>query len=709
MKYRHDYSLSLGKTIQRIKQTFVGCSIQATTGMGNRHRKLLLSFLMGVLLILVTPKLTLTQAATNENIVFPSGADVVNVKEAPYFAKGDGVTDDTTALQNAISENRLKQIYIPNGTYLVSDTVDISEGSNIINKRFFIQGQSQAGTILKLKDNTSRFGGGASPTPVLKCASGGGAATAFRNMIRNITVDTGQGNPEAIGLRFSANNYGVVEHVTLRSSDSNHIGDTGLELSGGPLLVKNVAIDGFDTGLAYTGALYSATVDGLTLSNQGVYGIYNKRQVLSIRNLVSDNSVPAIKNDSGGYPAHGLLTLVGATLNGGAANQSAIENTHDGGLYVRDLTANGYQYAISNKVDSVQTHQVSPVNEFVSHPILSAFNSPQTSLGLPIEETPESVWDPLDDWAVVDGAAQKDDTAVIQAAIDSGKTTIYFPKDTYKVSSTIEIRGNVQRLLGVGAAKIEAIGNLEDSTDAVFRIVDGAAPVVIIENFESDLGKAFGFEHASSRTLVLKHLGMGGYRNLVSGNQLFIENVSGWRWYFKDQQVWATQLNPEASSESGRINIENDGADLWLMGVKTERDVPVITTKNGGRTELLGGFLYGNRGIPNGTVGFLNNESSQSLVFAGYNSSYKPYIRDIRGGVTKDVNSSDMYAMKYGKMSPLFVGYEAGQASPSSTASSQPSTGSSSSTYDPSVCPAGTTFQALNSGVVIFCKGCRKL
>lgn len=700
MKYRRDDTLSLGKTVQRLKQTFLGCSIQAITGMGGRYRKLLLSFLMGILFILVTPALTLTQSVPYENIIFPSGADVVNVKEAPYFAKGNGVTDDTAALQRAISENRLKQIYLPNGTYLVSDTVDISEGPKIINKRFFIQGQSQAGTILKLKDNTNRFGGGASPIPVLKCASGGGSATAFRNMIRNITVDTGQGNAKAIGLRFSANNYGVVEDVTLRSSDSNHVGYRGLELIGGPLLVKNVTIDGFDTGLAYTGALYSAAVDGLNLSNQRVYGIYNKRQILSIRNLVSNNSVPAIKNDSGGYPAHGLLTLVGATLNGGGANQSAIDNTRDGGLYVRDLTTNGYQYAISSQVDGVQTNQVSPVNEFVSHPVLSTFNSPQTSLGLSIVETPESVWDPLADWAIVNGATQNDDTAVIQAAIDSGKTTIYFPRDTYKVSSTIEIRGNVQRLLGIGAAKIEAIGNLEVSNNAVFRIVDGAAPVVTIENFESELGNAFGFEHASSRTLVLKHLGMGGYRNLVSGNQLFIENVSGWRWYFKDQQVWATQLNPEASSESGRINIENDGADLWIMGLKTERDVPVITTKNGGRTELLGGFLYGNRGIPNGTVGFLNNESSQSLVFAGYNSSYKPYIRDIRGGVTKDVNSGDLYPIKYGKMSPLFVGYESVQASPSSAASSQPSTGSSSSNYSPNVCPAGTTFQALNSGYI---------
>ena len=144
---------------------------------------------------------------------------------------------------------------------------------------------------------------------------------------------------------------------------------------------------------------------------------------------------------------------------------------------------------------------------------------------------------------------------------------------------------------------------------------------------------------------------------MVSGNKLFIEDVAGWRWCFKNQQVWARQLNTEASSESGKNNIDNNGADLWILGLKTERDVPIITTMNGGRTELLGGFLYGNRPIPDGTVGFLNQESSQSLVWAGNNSAFKPYVREIRNGASKDLSLDSMYPMKYGKMAPLFVGY----------------------------------------------------
>jgi polygalacturonase len=68
-------------------------------------------------------------AASAENIVFPADAGVVNVK-TQYGAKGDGVTDDTAALQRSVDENKGKNrtLYFPNGTYLLSGGAHVPFG-----------------------------------------------------------------------------------------------------------------------------------------------------------------------------------------------------------------------------------------------------------------------------------------------------------------------------------------------------------------------------------------------------------------------------------------------------------------------------------------------------------------------------------------------------------------------------------------------------
>ncbi len=61
--------------------------------------------------------------AAAENIVYPADANVANVQT--YGAKGDGVTDDTAAIQAALNANAgtRQLIYFPNGTYLISSTL----------------------------------------------------------------------------------------------------------------------------------------------------------------------------------------------------------------------------------------------------------------------------------------------------------------------------------------------------------------------------------------------------------------------------------------------------------------------------------------------------------------------------------------------------------------------------------------------------------
>ena len=58
--------------------------------------------------------------------------------------------------------------------------------------------------------------------------------------------------------------------------------------------------------------------------------------------------------------------------------------------------------------------------------------STKLSLNLPIEETPTYFDETLSNWQSVGNANGTDDLAAIQAAMNSGKSTIYFPFGWFK-------------------------------------------------------------------------------------------------------------------------------------------------------------------------------------------------------------------------------------------------------------------------------------
>jgi hypothetical protein len=126
---------------------------------------------------------------------------VVDVTRPPYSAKGDGVTDDTEALQRALNENvgRHRAVFLPRGSYLVSRTLTWPKRWNGRDNwgMTIVRGESRDGTVLRLKDRT--FTNAAKPEAIMWCG-GFGSADWFHNYVEQLTFDVGAGNPGATAL-----------------------------------------------------------------------------------------------------------------------------------------------------------------------------------------------------------------------------------------------------------------------------------------------------------------------------------------------------------------------------------------------------------------------------------------------------------------------------------------------------------------------------
>ena len=105
---------------------------------------------------------------------------------------------------------------------------------------------------------------------------------------------------------------------------------------------------------------------------------------------------------------------------------------------------------------------------------------------------------------------------------------------------------------------MESILQIDTGDTPAIRVEDGASAFVCLERFWIGYGSKAKtvIDHASTRTLYLRHLTGTSYANSVSGGTVFIDNVCADGLTFNGQHVWARQLNPEAKGGE-RFNIRN--------------------------------------------------------------------------------------------------------------------------------------------------------
>ncbi|MBP2157931.1 MULTISPECIES: glycosyl hydrolase family 28-related protein [Asticcacaulis] len=124
-------------------------------------------------------------------------------------AKGDGIADDTAALQAAIDKNRV--VYLPAGHYRVSDTLRLRPDSVLIALHPSL-------TQIYLEDSTPNYLGVGGLKPMIESARGGNA------ILFGFGLYTGGYNPRASALVWMAGVDSMVNDVKIQGGSGTRLG-----------------------------------------------------------------------------------------------------------------------------------------------------------------------------------------------------------------------------------------------------------------------------------------------------------------------------------------------------------------------------------------------------------------------------------------------------------------------------------------------------
>jgi len=413
-----------------------------------------------------------------------------------HYARGDGVSDDTQMIRQALADGLAYglAVYFPQGTYLVSDTLDCYKKQKSYVRGFFLLGDPTNRPVIKLMDSAPGFADADNPRYVVKLWQWDERSTrsdreygaAFMNSagVSSLIIDCGAGNPGAIGLKCWASQGVYAENLTVRAYGAL-AGIRDLVGNGG--YMANIEVRGGRYGIwAVNGQ--PGCIAGLTLVDQEEAAIRQNMStwpfsIVGFKIVKEKGPVVVIERKPAQNHGYHLSFVDGTVELKSGGNAFVVQKDAAGraaNLYLRDVYLKNADYSVAEEGQlpvAAPTGSWSHVTEFssssmdtlsiidgraTSGPVKRIYEqSPPESLlarhaltlhALPFGLDPDvcNVRDATRGAKRAAGDGIGDDTAPIQDALDHNEK-VFLPRGIYRLTAPLRLRRN-SALFGVTSA-----------------------------------------------------------------------------------------------------------------------------------------------------------------------------------------------------------------------------------------------------------------
>ena len=516
-----------------------------------------------------------------------------------FPVRGDGVADDSEALQQAIdrvaADNPAGVLFVPTGRYRLAKTIYVWPGIRLI-------GYGSSRPSLVLGENTPGFQEG--DGKYLLFFSGGrgrdgagpprdGSAGTFYSALSNIDVEIQEGNPVAVGIRFHVAQHCYVSHAEFRLGSAK----AGLEDIGNE--VEDLHFRGGQYGILTRRSApgWPILVMDCTFEGQRTAAIRSDEAGLAvIRPRFKD--VPTVAAIAPGKPDQ--LWMSDAVLEN--VSGPAFEISHENNartqvnfenLICRDvpvlarfensgasIAGAGPRYVVERFSRGLHLESLGVDREIKTTLVTRPLTAMPAAVPSDIPLLP-----PADSWMSVKklgavGDGQQDDTAALKEAI-SRHRALYLPLGVYRVSDTLRLRPDTV-LVGLNPSAT-AIYLANDTPG--FQDATSAKPVIEAPQGGSNILSGIGVYPAPLNPSAVALKWMAGANSLVNdvrlhgGHGTRLPGGVGDSWGRANRDRWDTQF-PSLWVTAGGGGVFKD---IWTPSPYARAGLLVSDTSTPGR------------------------------------------------------------------------------------------------------------------------------